>query len=298
MIRDRFDAYKGFARSGVSKEITSSIASPGNGPRSEWLGPVEKAVIDYCVFMKVRRFKPSFIAEYLTSRGLASKEKKLSLQKRIHDALQRLVARGIVRKLAHGLYELAQDPVILSKMKPVKRESHVKPREKVSKERSWVLGVPFGGFDGFGSSFGSSGLGVVGPVFDNVRFGGFGGVVGSLSLVSVFDNVRFGEFGFRVGPFSSDLVCGGLGGVFVVYGSRFKDPGGWLRFELRPRRKLVRLLRSSGFGVWRRVYVLWLAMVLVGGLKIFDFVASYDEKLWLAGLLGGLGLGWLRFALV
>jgi hypothetical protein len=39
-------------------------------------------------------------------------------------------------------------------------------------------------------------------------------------------------------------------------------------------------------------------MVLVGGLKIFDFVASWEEKLWLAGLLGGLGLGWLRFALV
>jgi len=157
MIRGRFDAYKGFARSGVSKEITS-IASPSNGPRSEWLGPVEKAIIDYCVFMKVRRFKPSFIAEYLTSRGLAPKEKKLSLQKRIHDALQRLMSRGVVRKLAHGLYELAQDPVILSKMKPVKRESLVKPR-KASKERSWVLGVPFD-LGGVGSS-----LGVVGSCF-------------------------------------------------------------------------------------------------------------------------------------
>jgi len=289
MIRDRFDAYKGFARSGVSKEITY-IASPGNGSRSEWLGPVEKAIIDYCIFMKVRRFKPSFIAEYMISRGVAPKEKKLSLQKRIHDALQRLMTRGIVRKLAHGLYELAQDPVILSKMKPVRRESLVKPR-KASKERSWVLGVPFGGFGGFG--FGC-GLGVVGPVFDNVRFGGFGGVVGSLKLLEPV----FGEFGFRVGPFSVDFVSGGLGGVFVVYGSRFKDPSGWLRFELRPRRGLVRLLRSCGFGVWRRVYVLWLAVVLVGGLRVFDFVASYDEKLWLAGLLRGLGLGWLRFAMV
>ena len=243
--------------------------------------------------MKVRRFKPSFIAEYLVSRGLAPKEKKLSLQKRIHDALQRLMTRGIVRKLVHGLYELAQDPVILSKMKPVKRESLVKPR-KASKERSWVLGVPFDRRSVFGGSVSGCSLGVVGPVFDNLRFGGFGPVGGSLEL---FGPV-FGEFGFRVGRFPVDLVSGGLGGVFVVYGSRFKDPGGWLRFELRPRRGLVRLLRVSGFGVWRRVYVLWLAMVLVGGLRVFDFVASYDEKLWLAGLLGGLGLGWLRFALV
>jgi hypothetical protein len=253
---------------------------------------VEQSIIEYCVFMKVKRFKPSFIAEYLTSRGLAPKEKKLSLQKRIHDALQRLMARGIVRKLAHGLYELAQDPVILSKMKPVKRESHVKPREKASKERSWVLGVPFDRrsvFGGFGG-----GLGVVGPVFDNVRFGGFGPVGGSLKL---FEPV-FGEFGFRVGRFPVDLISGGLGGVFVVYGSRFKDPSGWLRFELRPRRGLARLLRVSGFGVWRRVYVLWLAMVLVGGLKVFDFVASHDEKLWLAGLLRDLGLGWLRLVCV
>ena len=222
--------------------------------------------------MKVRRFKPSFIAEYLVSRGLAPKEKKLSLQKRIHDALQRLMTRGIVRKLVHGLYELAQDPVILSKMKPVKRESLVKPR-KASKERSWVLGVPFD--LGLVSGSGGGGLGVVGPVFDNLRFGGFGPVVGSLKLLGPV----FGEFGFRVGRFPVDLVFGGFGGVFVVYGSRFKDPGGWLRFELRPRRGLVRLLRVSGFGVWRRVYVLWLAMVLVGGLRIFDFVASHDEKL-------------------
>jgi hypothetical protein len=133
-------------------------------------------------------------------------------------------------------------------------------------------------------------LGVVGPVFDNVRFGGFGPVVGSL----VLGGLGFGEFGFRVGRFPVDLVCGSLGGVFVVYGSRFKDPSGWLRFELSPRRGLVRLLRSCGFGVWRRVYVLWLAMVLVGGLRIFDFVASWDEKLWLVGLLRGLGLAWLR----
>jgi hypothetical protein len=243
--------------------------------------------------MKVRRFKPSFIAEYMISRGIVPKEKKLSLQKRIHDALQRLMSRGIVRKLAHGLYELAQDPVILSKMRLVKRESHVKPREKASKERSWVLGVPFDLVGSVSDSRGSS-LGVVGPIFDNLRFGGFGSVVGSVGL----GGLSFGEFGFRVGGFSVDLVSGSLGGVFVVYGSRFKDPSGWLRFELRPRRGLVRLLRSSGFGVWRRVYVLWLAMVLVGGLRIFDFVASWGEKLWLAGLLGGLGLGWLRFALV
>jgi len=50
----------------------------------------------------------------------------------------------------------------------------------------------------------------LGPVFDNLRFGGFGPVGGSVGLfVPVF-----GEFGFRVGGFP---VVFGFLGVWVVF---------------------------------------------------------------------------------
>jgi len=297
-----------YSESRASKETTSV----------EWLGPLEAQVLSAAMSLGFKRFKPSLIVDKILQWNNIPASKRLNLLKRIADACKRLVERGILRKLAHGLYEVAVDPIVLSKNKVAKRESyaknHVRPAQRsikaffnpgveTSKERSRGLGSLVGSLVSGGLSVGSlggssgslgSGLvgGVGGLVVDNVRVGGS---VGGLGLVSGWGvlslPVGYGELGVRVGV--DPGVASGFG-FFGVYWNRSKDPVGSLRVEWRPGRRVFRFLRVfGGVGGLRRGFVLRVGVAVLALLRAFDYVASWEEKLWLARELGGLGLGWL-----
>lgn len=295
MTYRRFGAYKDVPRSGGVKETASTAGA------AEWLGPLEAEIIEVLAVEKIVRFKPVFIVDKIMARNNIPKEKRLSLLKRISDACKRLTERGILRKLAHGLYEIIRDPFELAKLRVHRLNSYAKTDQKRQRNRSileWGVKERSGGLGFPGGVGGGVGLScwVCGLVVDNLRFsgcvGGFG-PVGGWGLVSL-DNVRYGELGVGVG-FGG--VSGDLGrwfGLLVIYSNRFKDGSNVLRVEWRPRRGVFRYVKNVfGVGGLRRGYVVRVGLAVVALLRVFDYLAGWEEKLWLARLVGGLGLGWL-----
>lgn len=306
MRSNRLGGYKAEPKSRVVKEINSNAGSAELvGRNSGWVGPLEAEIIEVLAVEKIVRFKPVFIVDKIMARNNIPKEKRLSLLKRISDACKRLTERGILRKLAHGLYEIIRDPFELAKLRVHRLSSYAKTDQKRQRNRSileWGVKERSGGL-GFPGGVGSGvglGVGVGGLVVDNLRFSGFVGgfgPVGGWGLVSL-GGVRYGELGVRVGfggVFSQAISdFGRWFGLLVIYSNRFKDGSNVLRVEWRPRRGLFRFIRSVyGVSGLRRGYVVRVGLAVVALLKVFDFLASWEEKLWLARLLGGLGLGWL-----
>ena len=70
----------------------------GGPGASAWLGQLERSIIDFAK-KKGGRVRPSDAARAL---GVDVR--------RVHDALRRLEARGLVRRVARGLYEVVEDP--------------------------------------------------------------------------------------------------------------------------------------------------------------------------------------------
>jgi len=195
--------YKGV--SGESKEISSGK-----------IGPVEEAILNYCAF-NGSRFKAAYVVNWIMEKGLTKglngESSRLKLLKRVHDAIQRLARRGLVKKLAHGFYMLtASVEELASKLKPARAPSLIKGSKETDGTR-----VPAGGGGGCG----------VGLFLDNLRGYNSGGYVNgdrgrvrSLSDLVFFDSVSYFEPSVGVGSGFFD----GLGQA-VVYFSCVDVPG-------------------------------------------------------------------------
>lgn len=90
------------------KEITTFVARPKNGPGN--FGTLQKLILYYSLSV-AETFTPSDIVAYY---NLSKK-----YHRRVHDAIQRLVRRGILRKIRRGWYQL--DPKIEISTKDLKK---------------------------------------------------------------------------------------------------------------------------------------------------------------------------------
>jgi len=208
---------------------------------SIYMGPIEYSVIEYCVETGVYTFTPAHIVEYLIAKGYAKKEDKDKLHKRVHDAIRRLMRRGLVVKISHGFYRLLLNPEKMVNMKTASLPSLVKIKEGVKETHG--TREPHGR----GGVFLDNVRGWRGGVFvggDRGRVLGFGDLV-------FFDSVSYSEFAVATG---TDLLEG-LGLIAVYYACK-SGPGGvtvcsdWV--EWRPPRGFVKR-----FGVFnaRRFFV-------------------------------------------
>jgi len=205
------------------------------------LGPMEYSIIEYCVEIGVYTFTPAHIVEYLIAKGYAKKEDKAKLHRRVHDAIKRLMRRGLVVKISHGYYRLLLNPEKMVNVKTASLPSLVKIKEGVKETHG--TREPHG---------------FVGVFLDNVRGwrggvfvpGDRGRVLGFGDLV-FFSRVSYGEFAVATGS----RVFQGLGQVVVYYNCK-SGPGGvticsdWV--EWRPPRGFV---RSNGVFNARRFFV-------------------------------------------
>jgi hypothetical protein len=116
------------------------------------VGPLQELVFEYCLYYG-RRFQPSHIVNFIIERRFSNGVDRVKLLKYVHWAVKRLLKRGVVRKVAWGLYELVGDfDGYVGKIKPVRVPSSV--RNETNGTR-----VPAGGGGGCG----------VGLFLDNLR---------------------------------------------------------------------------------------------------------------------------------
>jgi len=127
MARPNSDSSKGVYKPGSLQEARKlAVVRP-----AVRLGELERLVLLYASTV-AWSFTPSdIVAEYSLKRHYAH------ANKRVYDAIQRLVKRGFLRKIGRGVYELADDvpPDLLKKaegmesMKNSMRRAHASPRE-------------------------------------------------------------------------------------------------------------------------------------------------------------------------
>ena len=266
--------------------VNASFKEIGSGSRSLrgrfWIGDNEYGVIKYCADNGLLRFTVKEVADFLEVDS-----------RRAYDAVQRLVKRGWVRRIARGLYELLIDPLdVLSRYRVHRKSESMTGKVKkylrdvkdaVKKLVGRGRGVGNGGFcqgkadgsreprvgvGGVGVCGGCGGVVVSGWRFDNVRgfvggcfVGGDRGRVLGWGGLGLFDSVSFLEVQRWVGG------CGVVPGLLVLYTNWGQDGGG-VRVEWRP---------PSGFvgcnGVLGSLRMFW-EVVLVG-LKVLVSLLPY-----------------------
>lgn len=226
----------------VSSQGTRAYNASGAAgeSRTGWLGPLEHAVLSRVLELGLSVFRPSQL-------GLGVD------RRRAWDALQRLVRRGILRRVSRGVYRVVADlPRLLSLR--VRRL----PGKDRAGEGDGTRGRGAGGV-GVGSA-GSAGVcGVEGPFLDNVRgvsvsgrvVRGDRGRVRRLSELVFFEGVSYAEVLWRVrGAW--------FPGHLVLYSNALQD-GEAVRVEWRPPRGYV---KRNGLGsalrmYWEVVLVAW-----------------------------------------
>jgi len=173
------------------------------------------------------------------TKGLNGESSRLKLLKRVHDAIQRLARRGLVRRVAHGSYMLtASVEELASKLKPARAPSLIKGSKETDGTRVSAGGGGRGGGNGSGGRDG--GDGGVGLFLDNLRgytssgyVNGDRGAVRSLADLVFFNSVSYAEFAVGLGT----SLLQGLGQIILYYGckevpGRGVKCGDWL--EWRP----------------------------------------------------------------
>ena len=198
---------------------------------SAWVGPLEWLVLSSIANLGRRWFTPSELALNVDRR-------------RLHDCLMRLVRRGVLRRIARGLYEFIAEHSIVECLRVRRLKSNVEVK------------------DAQPLTDGTRGprVGVVGPFFDNVRgYGGGGYVCGDrgrvleLSDLVFFDRISYLEVLY--------LVRGMLlPGQLVLY-SNVKRDGECVRVEWRPPEGYV---KSNGASSTVRMF--WESVLV--GLKV------------------------------
>jgi len=218
----------------------------GGGNETIKVGPLQELVFEYCLF-NGRRFKPSFIVNYIIQKGVNGVDRG-KLLRNIHWAIKRLLKRGIVRKIARGFYELVDFDGLAGRIKPVRVPSVVGNENDGTR-------VPAGGGRGVGDGGGGCGVGLF---LDNLRGYNSGGYVNgdrgrvrSLSDLVFFDSVSYAEFAVSLGT----SLLKGLGQIILYYGckevpGRGVVCGDW--FEWRPPRGFI---KRYGVLEARRVFV-------------------------------------------
>jgi len=210
-----------------------------NASSSGWLGPQEFKVLNAVFQLGLVRFSP--------------KELGLDMDRRnLHHILKRLVSRGILKKLARGLYQVSADLTKVLTFSKVRRlnGSQRQPDGTSPPASGFVVGGSLvGGFSG-GCCLSVFGFGFPGVelFFDNVRgFVGSGVYVcgdrgrtlswGSLGL---FSSVSYAEVGVRV---FNEGVLDVLDGKVVIYSNAsdlVRYGRASVRVEWRPPRGFVR----------------------------------------------------------
>lgn len=101
----------------VPRDNKTSCLQSSRKPLAVPFGELELLIIKYSIYV-ARRFTASDIVTYYYPR--ASGTERTRLLKRVHDAIQRLLKRGIVARVARGLYERVADidPNVLGSTKP------------------------------------------------------------------------------------------------------------------------------------------------------------------------------------
>jgi len=214
----------------------------GGGNETIRVGPLQGLVFEYCLYYG-RRFQPSHIVNFIVERGFSNGVGRVKLLRYVHWAVKRLLRRGIVRKVAWGLYELVGDfDGYVGKIKPVRVPSSV--RNETNGTRVSV--VRGGGRD------------VVGLFLDNLRgytssgyVGGDRGAVRGFGDLVFFEHVSYSEFAVGLGT----NLLRGLGQVVLYYSCK-EAPGVGLVcsdwFEWRPPRGFY---KRYGVLEARRVFV-------------------------------------------
>ena len=205
-----------------------TVSAPNPQPRTEWLGPLEHRVLSRILELGLQVFRPSDLGLDVDRR-------------RLWDALQRLVSRGILQRVARGVYRVATNlaKVLSLRVRRIGGATKDRPRE------------------GEGTREPRGACSVSGPFFDNVRgytFSGLyrhgdrGRVLGPRELV-FFERVSYAEVLYRV----SGLV---MPGQLVVYTNSSQD-GESVRVEYRPVKGFV---KRNGLGSLIRMY--WEALLI------------------------------------
>ena len=191
---------------GVKK--TTSVSSS-----VEILGELQELVVSAVLELGLKRFTIKEIVSYLSSKNVKTNAA------RVCEALKRLIARGYVVKLAHGLYHVNREVIakLLNEAKRLNRDAYTKNKSKPEVKKTddtREFSSSFGG-----SLCGGSFVGVFG--LDNVRgvrsgrwVGGDRGGMLLFDDLVFFDSVSYSEF--RVVLPTSLLE--GLG-VVVMYNS-------------------------------------------------------------------------------
>jgi len=244
--------FKGNSGLDSVKDITGEVVS------LSWLGDREWQVLATVHDLGLVRFT---LADIWKEVGLD--------RRRVHDVVKRLMKRGIVKKIARGLYEVTVDLTkILSA--PVRRLTG-----KVELPSSFTTKTPQKQDQETGvASKGQAqdtrvprrlpsvyGVSVVGPRFDNVRGWRGGGFVGgdrgrvlfSGDLV-FFDEVSYAEMQYLVS---------GVGelpeGLMIAVYTNWKQDRGGVRVEVRPPSGFVKHFGVAGLG--RLYWESWLVAV-------------------------------------
>jgi len=216
----------------LSREVVKEVTSI-------YIGPIGYSIIEYCVETGVYTFTPAHIVEYLIAKGYARREDKEKLHKRVHDAIKRLMSRGLVARISYGWYKLLLDPGRVN-LRVALLPSLARVRDAVKEAHG--TREPHG--RGVGGVFLDNVRGWRGGVFvggDRGRVLGFGDLV-------FFNRVSYSEFAVATG---TDLLEG-LGLIAIYYACK-SGPGGrvvcsdWV--EWRPPRGFVK--RFGVFNVWR-----------------------------------------------
>ncbi len=228
---------------------TSSInlsQNPGKDSASiDWLGSLEYRILSRVAELGLTQFTP--------------KELGLDVdRRRLHDALKRLVKRGILQRVARGLYRVVVDLARVLSLNV--RDTRGGERSKRGKDRATRR-------DGTRVSLGGvvGGCGVRGFFLDNVRgylwsgvyVAGDRGRVRGLGELVFFRCVGYAEF---VGVVEGVSVDGSV----VVY-SNVGDGAGCARVEWRPPRGFVKRNGvACGWRMfWEQVLNAWKALTVL-----------------------------------
>jgi len=257
-------------------DTTSAYKDGGSGGNETTIrvGPLQSLVFEYCLYYG-RRFQPAHIVNFVIERGFSTGVDRVKLLKYVHWAIKRLLKRGVVRKVAWGLYELVGDfNRYVGKIKPVRVPSVVGGNETNGTRVSAVRG----GGDGGGCG--------VGLYLDNLRgytssgyVNGDRGRVRSLSDLVFFNDVSYFEPSTGLGTSLFD----GLGQAIVYY-SCVEVPGCGVkcedRAEWRPPHNFVKehgvygTLDAYVSKVAPAAFALWGRVAVINGIP-FDVMARY-----------------------
>lgn len=189
---------------------------------SEWVGDLQHIILK------------TVMEEGLQDRFMLSDIwKKLGLdRRRVHDSINKMLRRGLIEKIARGIYRLTEKGMEILLNAPIRKLSRsVKDKHESRRASAVGLAIKAGGRPGF-----------LGVYFDNVMWYGFDGRFHRLGrgfLMRAFPPSR------KISYFEVTGVVEGLrvDGVFVIYMNdedRARHGVDAVRFEWRPPRRLVK----------------------------------------------------------